>query len=314
MTRRLARDERGFTLIELLIVSSLFIVVLGATLTAVTGFDRNTQRATKQNENAEDARTAIDRLNRQVRNLAKRLDQPVIAIATAHDFMFQTSDPQRTWVRWCLQAGTGLNGSARLWFSQRAAGGAPGSPGPCPGSGWDRSFVVSDAVTNLVGNRQMFSYVCLPDRGPACPVTADDFPLIKGVTSQLYIDRDMTREPREIQVSSAVYLRNQNERPIAAFSWRPSGVTRRVQLNGAASTDPEGRTLKFYWYKGTTAPTFTCDVGPPPEPSPLTGTTPTYTFPAVDGPAGTTVPFTLVVCDPGDLMSLPVTVGVQIPA
>lgn len=311
--RAALRNQAGTSLTEVLLVSIIFVVVLGATLTAVTGFDRSTNLTRKQHENAEAAREGLDRLNRQLRNLAKRIDQPVIAIATPTDFMFQTSDPARTWVRWCLEPGAGGGGTARLWLAQRVAGGAAGAPGACPGAGWDRLTAVADGVVNPIGNRSVFTYECLPDRGAGCPASAAEFPQIKGVTSQLFIDANPVKRPGEMLVSSGVYLRNQNETPTAAFSWRPSGTPRRVVFNGAASSDPEGRTLKYYWYKGSTVPAFTCDKGPPPTPTFLQGVTPTHTFPSGDGPVGTTVNFTLVVCDPGDLMSPPVTQGVQIP-
>jgi Tfp pilus assembly protein PilV len=43
------RRQDGFTLVEVLITSVLMIVVLGATLTALTSFERNTAVNQRQN-------------------------------------------------------------------------------------------------------------------------------------------------------------------------------------------------------------------------------------------------------------------------
>jgi type II secretory pathway pseudopilin PulG len=313
MRRRLA-DERGVTLTEVMLVSILFVVILGATLTAVASFDRSVKTNEKLQAQAEDARRSLDMMGRQLRNLAKRINEPVILRATSDDFVFQTSDPTKTWVRWCMQAGApGRPGTLYFNETPNAATVSGAMLGPCPGSGWTRATPMSESVVNAVGSRKVFSYACLPDKGTTCPASSADFPLIKSVNAQLFIDDDSAKRPKELLVSSTVYLRNQNEAPTALFTSRPSGTPLRVILNGAGSTDPEGRTLRYYWYKGSTAPAFTCDQPPAMTDGHLEGISPNYTFVGTDGPVGTTVPFTLVVCDPGDLQAR-YTTGVQIPA
>jgi hypothetical protein len=119
-----------------------------------------------------------------------------------------------------------------------------------------------------------------------------------------------------------VYLRNQNQAPLARFdSSVNTNTSRAVYLNASRTTDYEGRTLAYYWFKGT-RPADTdiqCD-----EPLPSgttvqtlwgavligTGITLSYKF-----PTGDTSPqqITLVACDPGDRFGVDGARGVAIP-
>jgi hypothetical protein len=47
-----------------------------------------------------------------------------------------------------------------------------------------------------------------------------------------------------------VVLRNPNPRPIAQFT--ATKTAQGIVLNGSGSYDPEGETLQFVWYDGTT--------------------------------------------------------------
>ncbi len=136
-------DERGFTLIEVLVVCVLFLVVLGATLTVATYFVRDTRQAEIRNDQVEEARITLDRAARQLRNLAQRVDQPTIALAGDSDFIFQTSDPTRTWVRYCLQTtGTASPTDGRLWemvTTSSSVSGAMGGAFPAAGGAPRRS-------------------------------------------------------------------------------------------------------------------------------------------------------------------------------
>ena len=112
---RLRTGERGFTLIEVMLVCTLFLVVLGATLTAFTAFSTNHRRGEKQLEQAETARRGLDVAARQLRNLANPTVNASTTVdrALPYDFIFQTSDPAKTWVRYCTQTtGTGSPGLA----------------------------------------------------------------------------------------------------------------------------------------------------------------------------------------------------------
>jgi type II secretory pathway pseudopilin PulG len=299
--RRWTREEGGFTLAEIMVVSSLFLVVLSATLTAAASFERLNHSSQQVNEQVETARRGVDRSMRQLRNLARRIDEPVIKRAERSDFIFQTSDPERTWVRHCLQQRE--DGSTWLWALSSPATVSLAMAGPCPGSGWTRRDVVVKNVTNYQGGRSfpMFSYGCVATAPAGCPASASDYGRITSVRMDLLVDDDLTKDPHEARITSAVYLRNQNEPPVASFSWRPIAA-RQILLNASASFDPEGRTLRFMWFRAP-APTFNCNQQPPTGTLLWQGVTLPHTFLSTEGVAGTLRPLELVVCDPGDLQS-----------
>ena len=311
--RRATRQD-GFTLIEVLLVSTLFLVVLGATIEAMVHFTRNNRLVEIRNDQAEQARSALDRQARQLRNLAKRVSVPTINKATSYDFIFQTSDPSRTWVRYCLDTthAPATQARARLWEMVSASSTVPDT-GACPGAtgSWGSASIVADHISNrnAGADRPVFSYTCL---GGATPCPPADSSLVTGVSANLWVDDDVDHVPPELRVTTAVFLRNQNEPPTATFNITPVG-TRKVFLNATGAADPEGRTLRYYWYQASSAPSFNCADGPPQTPAYYRGVALTYTFPTTT-PVNTTQPFTLVVCDPGDLKAGPITKTTTVPA
>ena len=139
-------NQRGFTLIELLLVMSLAIVILGATLTIVRRRSTAARRPTEQlNDTAQIARNSMDLASRQLRNLANQ-DPSQQALRQSprrdpFDLVFQTSDPSRKWVRYCLDtSNTGGAGSSasrgQLWEIETATASAPipAMMAGCPGS------------------------------------------------------------------------------------------------------------------------------------------------------------------------------------
>jgi len=265
---RAHRDERGFTLIELLLVMSLALLILGATLTSFTGYYRSQKTNQLQADTAQEARNSMDLAARQLRNLANQdpsQQTTTIARALPFDLVFQTSDPTRKWVRYCLDtAGTaGQPSSAQrgmLWESETATGAAPTGAmmGSCPGTGWVSRRIVADHVTNRTGgvDRGVFTYSCKIGAPAGCPSSALDYTRITNINAQLYVDTTPARAPKELRVVSSIYLRNQNEAPVADFGSTAAG-TRTVILNGSASTDPEGRTLAYDWFLGNGTITLT---------------------------------------------------------
>jgi len=291
------RAEAGFTLVEVLLVCVLFLVVLAATLTSFNAFERSNAQAQKVNEQVENARNGLDHFARQARSLGKRVTDETIYRAAPNDVVFQTSDPTKTWVRYCLDTTTApaTPRNGRVWMFQNQDG--LGGVGACDGAGWTRQTLVAEHVTNAVSGQPLFRYSCVPT-ATECTSSAAVFERITGFHADLLVDLDVNAAPRAMRVSSAVYLRNQNEHPRAAFT-ATRVTTGKVLLNGSSSSDPEGRTLHFYWFK-TAAPAFRCDQGPPAGSTYWEGVTLTYVF--TEG-AGTQVPIVLVVCDPGDLQS-----------
>jgi prepilin-type N-terminal cleavage/methylation domain-containing protein len=311
---RLRDDQRGFTLIEVMLVSGLFIIVLGATLTAFTAFTTNNRRGEKQLEQAESARVGLDLAARQLRNLANPTVNATTTIdrAEAYDFIFQTSDPAKTWVRYCTQTSApGSLNAARLWEAESATATlSAGMRGACPGTGWATAHVVSSKVSNQKGgiDRDIFDYECGPAQPATCPASAADHARITNVGIELFVDDNVADSLKEMRVSTGVYLRNQNEPPTSAAT-SSRKATQQVILNGAASTDPEGRTLEFFWFKGT-APTAAGFADCTAKPAGAVGEGVTYTHTFTEA-VGTTVNFWLVVRDPGCLTStFPISVVV----
>ena len=267
-------NQRGFTLIELLLVMSLGIVILGATLTSFTNYYRNQKTSQDLNDSAQVARNSMDLAARQLRNLANQdpsQQTTTIARALPFDLVFQTSDPSRKWVRYCLDtSNTGGAGSSasrgQLWEMETATATAPtagmmsscpGSVGPLAGS-WVSQRMVADDVTNRIGgvDRPVFSYGCSPLAPSTCPASSADYTRITNIGAQMYIDVNPGKAPAELRVVSSIFLRNQNEAPVADFS-ATSGGTRTVILNASSSVDPEGRTLAYDWFLGNGTITLT---------------------------------------------------------
>ncbi len=314
-------DEDGFTLVELLLAMVLSLIVLTATLAVWGTTYRNARTNDERFDTTELARNALDSQTRQLRNIAKRLNNtPVMDTVEDYDLIFQTSDPERTWMRYCLDTTVPPASTARgrLWASSLALpvgatayGVTSGMRGNCPGTGWTRTQVVADYITNRAGAtaQPMFTYRCT-DGTTACTSASATYDQIVNVAARLVVDSTPGTQAKELVVASGVHLRNQNQAPVVSFAATPT-LPRTVLLNGSSSSDFEGRTLKMWWFKGTMPTSIECDavavtrdtsgqqtlwggnlIGQ--------GITLTHQFPTADGAAGTLVPIGLVACDPGD--------------
>jgi hypothetical protein len=161
-------------------------------------------------------------------------------------------------------------------------------------------MIVDDVVNTAPGRDfPLFSYACASGLPATCPSSVAELGRILTVTMDLWVAGDGSDTPT--RVTSSVFLRNQNDPPVAAISSR-SLASRQIILNASGSYDPEGRNLRFMWFKSP-APTFTCDQGAPPSALLWTGVTLNYTFAVTDGLSGSRTSFDLVVCDAGGLQA-----------
>lgn len=264
------RSEDGFTLVELLIAMTLSLIILTATLMVFARMERGTRDNQQLNDAQAQVRVATDSLARRLRNLASpdyRLGatadtQQPLERAVTQDLVFRTVSttgaPTATNLqnvernRYCLRPGDGALLMQRQTGDQVVTS-TPPSDTACPGTGWDvlagstqNYRVVAQNITN--GSRPVFLYEVSPAPGSyAETATVDDPELYSaiGLRMRLFVDPDTLNGPRETMVTTRVFLRNQNRKPVPGFDVTASGMT--LLLNASASEDPENRPLRFEW-------------------------------------------------------------------
>ena len=275
MTRM--RDDTGLTLIELLIAATISLIVLGATLTVFEAMARQRAQIEAQAEVETEARNGIDRLARQLRNLASPGDVVTNIFASTQpksvdlnlpgELVFKDVSEARPAgssnsanvrrVRYCLQSsgavpGTSFTASpARqvLWMQTQdwTSAAAPAMPaaGACPGPGWQTQRIVADHVVN--GTAEPV-FVYSGDTGVITGTTDADREQVSRVTARIRVDADVTSGPAATEITTGVILRNQNRAPIARFVYTLlNSVTCSIQLNGSSSEDPESKPLEYAW-------------------------------------------------------------------
>jgi type II secretory pathway pseudopilin PulG len=233
------------TLTELLVAMSLMAIVLTATFRPLNAYERTASQNRAQNEAQGRARGTLDRMARELRNVAGQTQ--FIEQATASGLVYQTIDPLTApsgtnsmnleRVRYCFDSST-----QRLWRQTQTWTVATPPPVPsttsCPSSTWTTQAVTADQVTN--GSRAVFTY---NDNTDLTNITL--------IHTDIYIDVSPTQRPPESLLSSGVHLRNQNKAPVASFTATPT-ANKHMLLNGAVSSDPEGGSLTFKWFDGST--------------------------------------------------------------
>ena len=259
MSRR-SRDEGGYALPEVLIAMTIMLVVMGATLSSLDSFRGRQKLDSQRSESQESLRRGIDHMERQLRNLATpQATVKSIYRAQPNDLVFQTADPQKRWVRYCIDPADPnvATGGAILWYGiyNVPLAASPPSTSSCPGSdaGWTTETVGTAVVNARDGlGRPLFSYNWPKSAGGADITT--DTAAITRVRSDLWVDVNPGANPVEQRLSSGVYLRNQNQAPVARFHASSGGASvsgYKIVLNGSTTTDFEGRRLTYYWYYGT---------------------------------------------------------------
>jgi type II secretory pathway pseudopilin PulG len=250
LLRRIAREQAGYSLIELIVVSAMAPLLLGATLLVFNAFERNAARTAIAADAQSRTRVNVDQFAKELRNLASPTPELPQAIddASAYDLVFQTVGPSDfvngqnvaniRRVRWCLNSPS--SGDATLYAQTQTwtSAATPVSPSTssCPSSdaGWSSQRVVVKGVTNRVGDRPLFLY------------NATSKTSITAVTVQLFARARTENEPTNGLLRTQVFLRNQNQAPVASFTVTSLG-NGHVLLNGSASFDPDGDDLQYGW-------------------------------------------------------------------
>jgi type II secretory pathway component PulJ len=266
--RRGPASQDGFTVVELVIGTSIMLVLLLATFAAFDQALKIGRQTDEQNSSQDGARTAIDQIARNLRNVSEptpafgspAVPQPTIERATAYDLVIRTVDPAAgssanafrvRRVRYCLSADTA--GRGQLWQQTQTwtTQGAPSMPSAtaCDGSGWPTARVMAQSITNRLGGRSdrpVFAYN---------PPAFTDASQIRAVRIDLWLHVNPTNGRSQTELSTAYYLRNQNQPPVSDAAGSPFTVTvnaNGVVLNALGYEDPEGGPLTYVWYDGAT--------------------------------------------------------------
>src|SRR5258708_5709576 len=176
---RRAGHQDGFTLPEVLIGMVLTVIVFGATLTVLGAFSRQYQTGQQRLSAQDAARIGIDRIIRQLRNIASPVTTPkLLERAAPNDIVFQTVGARSTdnptgteRVRYCVGPDPhGTNGSqvlfseAQTWTTSTPPA-DPWSSDPnatiaCPDaplpSGVNSSVIVANSVTNGASRKAFY--------------------------------------------------------------------------------------------------------------------------------------------------------------
>jgi prepilin-type N-terminal cleavage/methylation domain-containing protein len=271
MTGRQA-SERGFTLIELLVAMTLMLVLMSAILTSFNGFANTSRRNTILQDQMDVVRNTLDQIVRQGRNLANpttatATETPTtIAVADSDKMIFQTTDPQKQWVSYCLDGG---NPRGKIYYQTSAVAGlnpstvadnTPSPPGmnsgcPSTNSNWQTTVRVADYVSNRAASHPLFAYYTnTGNTALGMPVLQSTTPTITRVRSSVFLDIDPAKPPAEVQLASAAFMRNQNQRPTVSFTAK-ANTGGSYTFDAGDSADPEERTLQYDWYAAPTTTT-----------------------------------------------------------
>jgi type II secretory pathway pseudopilin PulG len=263
------RREHGFTLIEGLVAMACAVVVFGATLTILEVYMRQSKGVTQRFDAQDQARVAVDRIIRQLRNVASPLTSPkLLERATPYDLVFQTignssgSNTAGTMrVRYCVPQDTTSGSSSNeelisqteTWTTSTTPtdpwSSDPSVSIPCPDTTFSQQpngVIVANSVVNRYkqqADTHAFSY---NDGLDSDSVAASDLSSISTIQINLLVNPTPSVLGAATQVQSSAYLRNKEHQPIANISSSYTG-NGGVVLNGGGSYSPDGEQLTFQW-------------------------------------------------------------------
>lgn len=264
------RAQRGTGMVEVLIAMVLGLVVFGAVLTVLTDYTHmwtgDTQRLDAQNS----ARLGVDRIVRQLRNIASPVTSPkLLERATPYDIVFQTIGATGTnnascgsnttcdeRVRYCIPQDTNpgtasdeeVIGETQTWTTATP----PASPWssdpnvtiPCPDnplpSGVTKSVVVAPYVMNRYQGANQYAFSYNNGENPS------NMSSVYTVQIDLFVNPTPKVPAAQSEVRSGAFLRNQPRSPVANFTYTDLG-SGGVLLNGGISYSPDGEDLSYSW-------------------------------------------------------------------
>jgi len=242
--RRLSGQRGEANLPALLIAISLTLGVLGATLAVFNNSERINRDSQRRVEAQDRARVAVDRITQQLRNMATptKYNSTAIDRATGNDVIFLTVNPagpntganatNTERLRYCYDGNGTLWRMEQRWTTQTGPNAPATTACGVGAAGWSFPTAVASGIVNDAG-QPIFSF-------NSFAATSD----INRVSVDLWVDLD-PKPPKAVRISSGVYLRNQNRRPIVSFTAEPVGAI--IVLNGTGSSDPEGEPLFYEW-------------------------------------------------------------------
>jgi prepilin-type N-terminal cleavage/methylation domain-containing protein len=250
------RQEAGFTLIELLVGMVITLVVFAAVLAMLNIFLNDSRTDQVRNEVQDNVRSAIDRMSRQLRNVAapSAALPGALELAGPYDLVFQTVSSSQTFggvngsnqmrVRYCLSKATPSNETLWMQTQTWTTTASPSVPGTstCPasiiGGGWQTQYKLVTNITNENDGqgRELFAYAPIGSKSPS---------QIDDVNVDMFLDLNPGKPPGETELKSGIFLRNSFASPIARFTL--SQVSGEVQLDASASSDPNGQGLTYQW-------------------------------------------------------------------
>lgn len=258
--------EDGFSLIEILVAMSLGLVVLTATMSILIIYIHGSTASTERTSAQDYARSTIDLIAQQLRNIASPLTSPkLIERANSYDLVFQTigtpSSSNTTGaerVRYCVPNDTG-SGKASLeemysqtqtWTTSTAPS-IPWGSSSCPDTSPSDSNSATDGSAKY---RVVVPYLMNRYQQAANPVwyynnstsTPSDLSDITSVQMDLMINPTPTVHSAQAEIRSGIYLRNQIQAPVSNFTWTATG-NGGVLLDAGSSYSPDGEPLSYAW-------------------------------------------------------------------
>jgi len=264
------RRHDGFTLVELLVAMTISLVVFGATLSILDSYLRQSSAAAKRLDAQDQARLAVDRIVRDLRNVSSPLTTPkLLERATPYDVVFQTigapsggasgnvSGIQR--VRYCIpQDSSGGSASqekliaqTQTWTTSTPAANPwtsdPSQTVACPDPTFAGGYTaLAPSVVNRYQQASGYPAFSFNNGLDGNSVAAADLPQISTIQVNLRVNPTPSLGGATTQIRSSVYLRNKQHAPVAQFTYAATGRGG-VILNAGQSYSPDNEQLSYAW-------------------------------------------------------------------